>query len=126
MRPNNSIIVSGGNASTASFVSTVIYATDIVRASFQIFVSSGSANGTIQLQASNQQATGAPANQFIPTQWSVVGSSTTVICSSTATIKTFLLPSTELSYEYLRIVFTDSVAAASPGLVNVRMKSIGL
>ncbi len=108
-----------------SFNSGVVWAGSIVRASFQITVGSGSAVGTLQLQASNDQSSGLPANQFLPTNWNNVGTAS-VSCSTTATSRSFLIVSTECSYEYLRCAWTDSSGGAANGLVSIRMVSKGL
>lgn len=117
----NDLIADSFPAQTSSS-SCVIWSQKIVRASFQVSVSSGTLSGTFTLQASNDQATGKFPNQFIPTNWSVVGSSTTVIASSTGAAATFMIPATELSFEYLRLVYT---ANAANGIYSVRMKTEG-
>lgn len=126
MRPSNSLIISSGTAGTASVTSQAVWATDIIRACFQVVVSSGSMVGTFQLQASNDQSTGAPANQFVPTNWNVVGSASSVTGSSTATSKAFLSVPVETCYEYLRVVYSDGSAAAAIGVFNVRLVAKGL
>lgn len=118
MRPNNSLILNALPAN-ANQVSTVVWALDIVRASFQ-WVATGTAAGTLNVQASNDQAFGAPANQFLPTNW--------------ATIATIAVPSSgpfnsgeiETSYEYLRVTYTDGSGGTATGTISVRMKSMGL
>lgn len=125
MRAVNSLIGTGV-AGTASFNTNPVWATDLVRASFQILVSSGSCVGTFVIQGSNDQSTGVPANQFTPTNWVTIGSTASVVCSTTAASKAFLIPSTELSYEYIKIRFTDGSAASAIGVVQIRMKGMAL
>ena len=124
MRPNNSLITNN-ISNSASFNSGVVWANDIVRSSFQIVCGSGSAAGLAQLQASNDIAVGLPPNQFIPTNWSNVGTAS-VLCSTTASNRAFLITETECSYEYLRVQWTDLSGGSANGLVSIRMKSIGL
>lgn len=129
MRPNNYPIVISGLCGTASFASSSCWAMDVVRASFQIVISSGSCVGTFRLEASNDLGygqPGRPVGNYIPTNWNIVGSVTTVTASSTATLKSFMLPAVETSYQHLRIVYLDGSAGAALGLFDVRANTIGL
>lgn len=108
MRPSNQMIANTN--SSGSFSSAVVYAWDIVRASFQANVTAGSINGTFQVQGSNQNASGASPQTFIPTQWNNI-SSATVVASSSATQSSFLILPIECSYNYLRVNYTPAVAA---------------
>lgn len=125
MRPSNSLIASNGLSGTASFVSSVVWGWDIVRFSVQVTVSSGSMVGTFQMQGSNDQAQGLPPNQFQPTNWNNIGTSS-VVASSSATALSFLIIATESSYEYLRLRYVDGSAGASLGLWNARLKAMAL
>lgn len=89
--------------------------------SFQ-FSSTGTAAGTLQLQVSNDQAPSGQALGFTPTNWSNVGTAVTV----TAGPAVFLIPATELAYEYVRAVYTDSTSGTATGTVSVRAKGINL
>jgi len=124
--PNNCPIAINFPSQTSS-ATGVIWSQKIVRASFQVVVGSGSLTGTFNLQASNDfaEGNGAFPNQFIPTNWSTVGT-TSVICSSTGANATFLLSSTEMSYEYLRLQYVAGNSGNTPGLYTVRIKSQGL
>ncbi len=125
MRPFNSQFLTSGVTGSGSFsISSSIYADSIVRASFQFTVSSGSCVGTFQIQGSNDQAVGIPANQFTPTNWSTI-TSASVSCSTTALSKVFMILPIETSYEYMRVQFTDGSAGAANGLVNGRCKGVG-
>lgn len=122
MRPSNSLIAQVD--SSASFTSQVVYAWDIVRASFQVNSLAGAFNGTLQVQASNQNATGLPPNQFIPTQWSNV-SSATVVASSSPSQRSFLIMPIECAYQYLRVTYTPTTAGIV-GSVSIMMKAMAL
>lgn len=125
MRPSNSQFLTNGIVGSASFsISSSIYSDCIVRASFQFTCASGSMAGTFQMQGSNDQAVGAPANQFTPTNWSTI-TSASVTASTTSTSRTFMILPIETSYEYLRVSFTDNSGGTANGLVNGRLKGIG-
>ena len=129
MRPANANITNGGTfPSQTSSTSNYVWSASIVRASFQISVSSGSLNGTFTLKGSNDLATDNPSlTQFAPTNWAVVGGSTSVICSnSTAGSGAFLIGETEMAYEYIRLDFTAGNSGAALGTYQIRMKSLSL
>lgn len=119
MNPNNNVVIPVTLANT-NINSSVQWSDKIVRASFQI-VATGDAAGSLQLQVSNDQAVGKPAYQYVPTNWSNLGSAV-VIAGGTI----YLIAETEMSYEYLRLVYTDSSSGASTGTVAARMKSMAL
>lgn len=126
MRPSNSLIVNGVSNS-ASFNSSVIWSNDIVRASYQVVVSSGSCVGSFRVQGSNDLATGLPPNQFNPTNWNNIGSSSIISCSVTATAQTsFLVPAFDTGYEYMRVSYVDASGGSANGLVSIRIKAMGL
>lgn len=130
MRPSNSQIIVNGNTGTAiSLNSVTVWAWDIVRCSVQIYVSSGSSVGSVQLQASNQKAVGLPPNQFIPTLWNNIGSGSSnqaISFCTTATSNVFMLQSIETSYEYLRVVYTDNSGGTAKGLIQANLKAFGV
>ncbi len=125
MRPNNSLVVNNLSVGTASFVSSAFWIQDVVRGSFQVTLSSGSFNGAFVIQASNDQAIGKFPNQFEPTNWNTLNS-VTVVASTTAAGQSFIIQSTELCYEYGRVLFTAANGGAAQGTVNVRMKILGI
>lgn len=125
MRPFNTQFLTGGVTGSASFsISSAIYSDCIVRASFQFTISSGSMLGTFQLQGSNDQSVGVPANQFTPTNWSTI-TSASVTASVSTTAKTFMILPIECAYEYIRVQFSDLSGGTANGLVNGRSKGIG-
>ncbi len=103
MRPNNNPLLTAATA-TSNQNSVAQWSENIIRASFQL-VSTGTAAGTIQIEASNDQAYGLPPNQFQPTNWSSIGSPVTV----TGSPAKFLVPLIELSYEYIRLTYVSTV-----------------
>lgn len=119
MRPNNNALLSAVAAS-ANQASVAQWAWDIIRASFQL-TATGTAAGAIQVQASNDKAVGLPPNQFQPTNWSNVGAPVTV-----AGAGAYITPVVECSYEYLRIIYTDSSSGSATGTLSARMKSAAL
>lgn len=119
MRPNNCQVIPATIAN-AAINSSVVWADDIVRASFQAIVA-GTVNGAIQVQVSNEQAVGLPANQYQPANWTNLG--TTVALTSAGS---YFVPLFESCYEYIRVVYSDSSGGTATGSVAVRMKSLGL
>lgn len=124
MRPSSSLIANAVSCSN-SFNSSNVWGWDIVRCSYQVSVSSGSMNGTFELQGSNDLAVGLPANQFSPTNWNTLGSASYVVCSSSPTQSSFLIPMQEVCYQYMRVVFTKS-AQPTNGVVSIRFNAFGL
>lgn len=121
MRPNNNPLNFGTIAAPAlsppagnSQSSIAQWAIDIVRATFQV-VTTGNAAGTLQIQGSDDQAFGLPPNQFQPSNWSNIGTSTAVTVAGTYLVgdvfKTSTIP-LECSYEYLRLNFTATATGA--------------
>lgn len=127
LRISNQAIASNVSNS-ASFNSSVLWSDSILRASFQIVVSSGSCGGTFKIQGSNDLAQGLPANQFLPTNWINIGSTSIITCSTSAigSSSVFLIPYTELVYEYVRIAFVDLSGGSANGVVTIRAKTAGL
>lgn len=121
MRPNRATIVKPGQAANVSANVGVVYADCMVRASWQI-VTSDAVNGAFKVQASNDMPVGVAINAFVPTNWNDI-TSATVTLSGTGLVG--LIPSQELSYAYLRIVFTDASGGTSAGSYSINMSSIG-
>lgn len=119
MRPNNNPILTAV-AANSNQSSQAQWAWDMVRASFQL-VATGTAAGTIQIQASNDKSVGLPPNQFQPTNWSNIGSSVTVSGAGA-----YIVPELELSYEYVRLVYTDTSGGSATGTLSARIKSMAL
>lgn len=127
MNTNNFNLILNGISGTASFTSSSFWTWETFRLSGQCVVSSGSLVGNFALQASNDKATGAFPGQFQPTNWNSLGSTTMLLnCSTTAATRSFMFPTTELSYQYARIQFTDLSAGAAIGIFNFNINSMAL
>lgn len=127
MRPDLFNAITNGTAGTASVTSQAFWLLSTVKISGQAIVTAGPLVGTFTFQFSNDKAVGAPPNTFQPTNWNTIGSTTQMVnCSTTATIRSFLLPQFETSYEYGRVVYTDQSAAAALGSFSFQVKTIAL
>ena len=74
----------------------------------------GSAAGTLKFQASNDVPVAANA---VPTNWSDIPSATVSVSGSGA----YLIPKTDVCYEWVRLVYANSGA----GTISVVFKAIG-
>lgn len=127
MRPDAFNAITSGLSGTASFTSSAFWVYGVVKISGQAVVSSGSLVGNFTFQFSNDKAIGAFQGQFQPTNWNTIGSTTQIAnCSSSATVKSFMLPQFETSYEYCRVVFTDLSGGAAIGTFNFQVKTLAL
>lgn len=134
MRPNNENIGSTTTIASASYSNSCL-SDGWVRASFQMSISSGSINGVFTVQGSNDLASGAPPNQFNPTNWNNLGS---VSCSASAGFCTWIPyngPQGTINYfetcaRYHRVQFTATVGtanlAAATGVYNIRVENKAL
>ncbi len=126
MKVFNDQFAVNGPAQTSS-ISMAMWTSTTFRATLQVTVSSGSLNGTFALQASNDLAIGAPASQFLPTNWNTIGGSTSLICSTTVQgNSSFMLGPIETNFEYLRVNFTAGNSGAANGLYSLRIKGFNL
>lgn len=116
-----------GMSGTASFTSSSFWMWETFRLSGQVAVSSGSFVGNVALQVSNDRPSGAFQSQFQPTNWNTIGSTTQLLnCSTTATVRSFMFPVTDMGYAYGRVVFTDLSAGAAVGVFSVNIYALGL
>lgn len=100
------------NQTAATLTSAAIPSDLLWRISAQA-TSTGTGAGTLQMQASNDQpviGTAAPAN------WSNVGSPVTV-----AGAVSVILPATDISYQFIRFVYTNT----GTGTIQVIVKALG-
>lgn len=128
MKPSNELVNFGtylapttSVTANANFNSLAIWATAILRISFQAVVTGGTATGNLQMQVSNDKPKGVPPGQFQPTNWSNLGS--TVAVSGAGT---YLIPYVETSYQYIRIQYIDGSSGTGTGTLAITLESKGL
>lgn len=99
------------SASSAS--SPAIDLSQVYRLSVQIVASSGSIDGSVKLQVSNDVIDTNYLNQKAPTNWSDLGSPVALVAPGVA-----LIPSQDVCYRSLRVVYT-SANPANTSLLTV-------
>ncbi len=102
---------------TVSTKSQAIVAEDLLYASVQMVVTGSSPIGTMQFEISNDVVTQGSAATPVPTNWTPIGSA--VALSATGT---FVIPKTDLCYQYIRVDFTKTSGTIS---VTGVVKTIG-
>jgi len=75
----------------------------------------GAGAGTMKLQASNDDTNGEV--NTIPTNWSDIPSASVIVSGTGA----FLIPKTEICYQYVRVVYTNT----GSGTISIVIKAIG-
>lgn len=102
--------------SAASINGAAIPAERFVQCSAQI-AATGAAAGTLQLQASDD-VSGADGFPGTPTNWSNVPSASISVTGSGA----FLIPKTDLCYQWVRLIYTNT----GTGTISVNLKVWGI
>ena len=97
----------------ASINGSAIFAANLFSCSVQL-AATGSAAGTMKLQASNDESN---ASGFVPTNWSDISGATVSVSGAGA----FLIPKTDLCYQWVRVVYTNS----GTGTISVVFKALG-
>ena len=100
--------------SAATVTTAAIPALNLFYASAQIAATGAGAAGTLVMQASNDDLTAANA---VPVNWSNIPSATIAVSGAGA----FLIPKIELSYQWVRLVYTNS----GTGTISVVFKALG-
>lgn len=111
MRQVNDNIIPFQAAATIN--SSQIPALNLFYCSAQI-TTTGSAAGTLKLQASNDETNGLVT---VPTNWSDIPSATVSVSGAGS----FLIPKTDLCYQWVRVVYTNS----GTGNISVVFKALG-
>jgi hypothetical protein len=111
MRQLNYNIIPVQTAATVN--SSPIEAINLLFASAQI-ISTGAGAGTLKFQASNDVPNG---TNSVVTNWSDIPSATVSVSGAGA----FLIPKIELSYEWIRLVYTNT----GTGTISVNVKVLG-
>jgi hypothetical protein len=105
---------------TTSSTSNVIDSYNLVHVSAQVvFGSASSQIGTVKLQASNDFDVSGNLSDFAPSNWSDIPSTTSSVFASA---RTYLVPKFDVSYNYMRVVYTQS---SGSGSLKVNVKANG-
>lgn len=100
----------------ASVNSTALTAQNLFQCSVQM-VCTGSAAGTLKVQASNDTRPGALPSQVTPTNWSDIPSATVTVTGA----GTYLIPKIDICYQYIRLVYTNT----GTGTIAANLKALG-
>lgn len=120
MRNAQVIILSADDSASAT--GAAFDAGQIVSASFQAFCGDATANGTIKIQASNDNpaSSGTARAVFVPTNWTDIPSASASITSGASVI----IPIYNMAYSYIRAVYTRSSGGSST--ITVAMNSLSI
>jgi len=99
----------------ANVSSSAVFAANLLYCSAQI-TATGTEVGSLKLQASNDNLDAVPSST--PTNWSDIPSATVAVSSAGA----YLIPSTQICYQYVRLVYTHT---SGSGNITAVFKSIG-
>lgn len=111
MGPINYKLIDAGTAA-GSITSAAMYCGRTLNASVQVYTS-GTATGTLKVQISNDQV----AAPNLPSHWVDVSG----LAVTPAATGTLLIPKFDLSYEWIRVVWTQSNAGT--GTITVTIKT---
>lgn len=113
MKHTNIIALNGSNAS--SITGSAIDSVELYRASFQASMGDATGAATIVIQASNDICTVQyNPSIFTPTNWTTISTLT-----FTAASTPLITPVLELSYRWLRVVFTETTPGTSTVTVTM-------
>lgn len=112
MRQVNELIIPSQAAATIT--TAAIPALNLFNVSAQATAVGAGAAGTLKIQASNDEPVAANA---VPTNWSDIPSATIAVAGAGA----FLIPKTDLCYQWIRFVYTNS----GTGTISARFKALG-
>jgi hypothetical protein len=122
MRQVNQVVLSA--VDTASQNGVQIDSNQLINASFQAVFGDSSAAGTFLIQASNDVAplnySGSSSAQFVATNWTNIPNATATITAGGSAI----ISLSEMSYRWLRAVYTHSSGGSST--VKVSMFGMGI
>lgn len=111
MRQLSDVIIPAQAAATVN--SAPIPAVNLFSISAQI-VATGAAAGTMKLQASNDNPPNGPS---AVTHWNDITGATVAVAAAGS----FLIPKTDICYEYIRVVYTNT----GTGTIMVTVKGLG-
>lgn len=113
MRQLNTNIIPSQNAATVT--TAAVNAANLLYVSVQL-TATGSAAGNLKIQVSNDYTDDTNPN-FAPTNFSDLSGATVTVSGAGV----YLIPKTDLSYQYIRLVYTNS----GTGTISVMLKGIG-
>lgn len=97
----------------ATVTTSAIPALNLIYMSAQI-TATGSGAGTLKFQASNDYVV---ASNAVPVNWSDIPSASIVVAGAGS----YLIPKTEICYEYVRLIYTNT----GTGTISVVFKALG-
>ncbi len=112
MRPMSVTALSAVNAATDGAQASSPILTEFTFAFSIMTISTGSPVGVVKIQVSNDDTI------HTPSHWVDLASSTTAVSSAT----TYLMPKTEICYNWLRVVYTKT---SGTGAVTCVIKTLG-
>lgn len=118
MRNTNFISLSSSDI-TGSPASAAIDANQLFACSVQGVVAGSSPVGALKIQASNDVSIAGNLETFVPTNWTDIGMSAQVSVSGAGTV---LIPKIDLSYRWIRIVFTFT---SGTGTITAKVNASG-
>jgi hypothetical protein len=96
-----------------------IWAAQLVSASFQGILSDNIATGSFKIQASNDRPPDGSLTAFVPTNWADIPSATATFANQAG-----LVTIGQMAYQWVRVVFTSTLAGS--GTVTVKMNALGI
>jgi hypothetical protein len=111
-------------ASSANVNSTVIDLRQAIALSFQAIAGTGSCAGTFQLQITNDPCLVPDFNNFVPVNWTNLGTPLTFAQGSTASNQLFA--KIDSAYCAMRVVFTDSSSGSNTSLITVQLSVLNI
>jgi len=115
---NAPIIQSHSNAATYSF--PAIYVAQDYGISVLAVQGDTTAAGTVKLQASNDYVAGANTGSFSPTNWVDVANTSQTVASGA----TVLIPYTQICYQWVRVVWTETTPGTSTITAEINVQGI--
>jgi hypothetical protein len=112
MRYVNDTLLNQADATQTSQTSQAIDASSYIAASIVAIAAGGTITGTLVVQASN--------DLLNPTNWVAIPSQTVSVTGAGV----FIIPKFDVSYQWLRIVYTKTTSAAG-ALITGIIKSVG-
>ena len=113
MRSTNYVAIPTQVIAAGSVNSAAIHVPNTFAISAQVIAATGGVAGTLKFQASNDSPEDVPT----PVNWTDIASQTVAVTG----VGTFLIPKFDISYEFVRVVYT----ASSSGTITVKIKALG-